>query len=50
MKKAILTFGLLLTAIVLTSYVEPTTKNEVKIDKTTLTSDIGGGKGAGGGI
>jgi hypothetical protein len=43
MKKAILTFGLLLTAIVLTSYVEPTTKNEVKIDKTTSTMDNKGG-------
>jgi hypothetical protein len=43
MKKAILSLGLLLTAIVLTSYVEPTTKNEVKIDKTITTMDIRGG-------
>jgi hypothetical protein len=43
MKKAILSFGLLLTAIVLTSYVEPTTNNEVKIDKTLTTMDHKGG-------
>jgi hypothetical protein len=44
MKKAILSFGLLITAIVLTSYVEPTTKNEMKIDKSTTTMDTKGDK------
>ena len=38
MKKAILTFGLFITAIVLTSYVEPT-KQDLKIDKTNYTMD-----------
>ena len=42
MKKAILTFGLFITAIVLTSYVEPT-PNEVKIDKNSTTNEIKGG-------
>ncbi len=41
MKKAILTFGLLITAIVFTSYIEPTTA-DVKIDKTSTTLDIRG--------
>ncbi len=43
MKKAILTFGLFITAIVLTSYVE-STKEDVKIDKISSTMDIRGGQ------
>jgi hypothetical protein len=46
MKKAILSFGLLITAIVLTSYVEPTTKNDVKIDKNTSVMDQKGAEGS----
>lgn len=48
MKKAILIFGLFITALTFTSYVEPT-KEDVKIDKTSSTSDIKGQQSAGSG-
>ncbi len=41
MKKAILTFALLIVATAFTSYIEPT--KEVKIDKNSSTMDQKGG-------